>query len=1085
MTASSQQVDRTALRARTGLLARAWAGLRMRDAVLLSLLPLAAVVLLFGGAAHDYARARQFDDWWSVQQSVAGAFSNRIHALLRLPAALALRHRFDPEAGNAGIIRLTVEGRTWDAMQGDPLAMWGEWADGRLDYGATSIPVRLRKRGDNSIHWLTDKRSMTVRTPRDDFYKRFRSFGLSAKDVVPAYLANRLGSEFGLLVPSTEVVPVYLNNRFYGMYRFVELPDESFLRPFDRMPGNIFRADRAERGEYYKGVPRNVFENPSLWDRTAVNDRWTSAGPGQLRLLLEDLRGTTFADHQRLLHRVDQEEFARLFAYLLIVGDPYHMDRVHNQLLYEDPSTQQLHPIPWDIRLLDLSRPQHPLNDLFQAVLRDPYVIDRTVHEIGHRVADDQILRVADSLLQSVEREYGAYLQYDRSRLGLVPDVGSTDEASAVVRRNVALLRRWLDDAAVAYHASSAGGGQVLDFETRGRVGADLVSLRVAGPVTGAPALLLDRNRNGRVDPSDPAVPLGVIRDSAGFRLVPASPLPLLASWSTDGPGVAPGHLSYRFFLRGVASGTLAVPELANRVTGKPVKPDPWEAGSAIRPPTGWHPWQYPRSLGRSIRLAGAIQLNSTVEVAESDTLIIEPGTTLRLAPDVSIISRGLVLAEGTEARPIRVLPVQAGQPWGAFSLQGEGADRSVFRWIEFAQGGGALVDRIEYIGMVNIHRVHDVVVDHATFRDNLRSDDTFHALHATFRMTNSRFIRANSDALDLDISSGDIIDNSFEASGGDAIDLMTSTPRIIGNVIRGSGDKGISIGEASRPFIFDNLIANCARGIEVKDRSDALILNNELDGNGVGLRERRKNWRYGGGGWATIVNTAFHDNRVPRERDSLSRITYAGVTGLGDDVAGGRLPDLSWLYRAHGVATLPAAPGRLAHRAEVPAVAPVQELRFVDDFGPVSDGWAGSGGVTRLDKRRDVLRLHVARERGSAARAVEWNLERGGDLVLEVAGRDLAEARVVARAGRDTVSHLFQPSEDPSAFQFIVVPLPPGRYDGVRLEVVPRPGLSHTQSRDGLFVVRAGRLELRRLAVYPAPEPAPVVPARDGAGVP
>jgi parallel beta-helix repeat protein len=1080
MTASSRPVDRTALRTRTGLLARAWAGLRMRDAVLLSLLPLAAVVLLFGGAAYDYARARQFDDWWSVQQSVAGAFSDRIHALLRLPVALALRHRFDPEAGDAGIIRLTVEGRTWDGMQGDPLAMWGEWVDGRLDYGATTIPVRLRKRGDNSIHWLTDKRSMTVRTPRDDFYKRFRSFGLSVKDVVPAYLANRLGSEFGILVPATEVVPVYLNNRFYGTYRFVELPDESFLRPFDRMPGNIFRADRAERGEYYKGVPRNVFENPSLWDRTAENDRWTSAGSNQLRLLLEDLRGTTFADHQRLMRRVDQEELPRLFAYLLVVGDPYHMDRVHNQLLYEDPSTQQLHPIPWDIRLLDLSRPQHPLNDLFQAVLRDPFVVDRTVHEIGHRVADDQILRVADSLLQSVDRRFGAYLQYDRSRTGLVPDVGSTDEASAVVRRNVALLRRWVDDAAVAYHASSAEGDRVLDFETRGRVGADLVALRVSGPVTGSPELRLDRNRDGRVDPSDPTVQLRVTQDGSGHRLVPASPVALLASWSTDGPGVAPGHMPYRLFLRGVAPDSPVIPELRNRVTGASVEPGGWETGSLIRPPTGWHPWQYPRSLGRSIRLAGVIQLNATVEVAESDTLIIEPGTTLRLAPDVSIISRGLVLAEGTAARPIRILPVREDQPWGAFSLQGEGADRSVFRWIEFAQGGGALVDRIEYTGMVNIHRVHDVVVDHATFRDNLRSDDTFHALHATFRMTNSRFIRANSDALDLDISTGDILDNSFEASGGDAIDLMTSTPRIIGNVIRGSGDKGISIGEASRPFIFDNLITNCARGIEVKDRSDALILNNELDDNGVGLRERRKNWRYGGGGWATVVNTVFRDNRVPRERDSLSRITYAGVIGLGDDVAGGRSAELDWLYRAQGVATPPAAPGRLAQWAEAAAVAPVQELRFVDDFGPVSDGWIASGGITRLDKRRDVLRLHVERERGSAAKVVDWNLERGGDLVLEVAGRDLALTQVVAWAGRDTVTHVFQSSEDLSAFRFIVVPLPPGRYDGVRLEVAPRPGLSHSQSRDGLFVVRAGRLELRRLAVYPAVGPAPVasVPA-------
>jgi len=1067
MTGGSGTIPRVEAGVRGGLLARVWAGLRLRDAVLLSLLPVTLAVLLFGAAVYDYARARQFDDWWSDQQSVAGFFRARVQALLRLPGTLAGRHRFNPDGREADVIRLTVEGRKWDAMQGDPLAMWGTWVDGRLEYGATAIPVQLRKRGDNSIHWLTDKRSLTVRTPRDEFYKRFRSFGLSVKDVIPSYLANRLGSEFGVLVPATEVVPVYLNNRFYGTYRFIELPDESFLRPFDRMPGNIFRADRAERGEYYKGVPRIVFENPYLWDRTAVNDRWTSAGPGQLRLLLEDIRGTTFADHQHLLGRLDQDEFARLFAYLLVVGDPYHMDRVHNQLLYEDPSTQRLHPIPWDIRLLDLARPEHPLNDLFQAVLRDPFVVDETVHEIGRRLADDQILRVCDSLLQSVERRVGPFLDYDRGRRGLVPDVGSSAAARETIRGNVALLRRWLDDDTVAFHAGRSGSLVVMDFETRGRVGTDLVALELPARPGDQPEIRLDRNRNGVLDPTDPAVSYRIEAAGAGSRLTLAAPVALLAGWSTEGAGVAPGHIPYRLFLSGVRGDQAPVPVLVNRVTGAAAGLVPWEAGLAIRPPSGWHPWQYPRRLGRSTSLSGTIQLSRTVEIPEGDTLVIEPGTTLRLAPDVSIISHGLVLAEGTAAKPIRVLPVEEGRPWGTFSLQGPGADGSVLRWVEFDQGGGALEDRIEYTAMVSIHRTPHATLDHDTFRDNLRSDDTFHCAHSDCRLTNSHFIRANSDAVDFDIATGDILNNTFEASGGDAIDLMTSTPRIIGNVIRGSGDKGISIGEASRPFIFNNLIEGCTRGIEVKDRSEPVILNNELNSNGVGLRERRKNWRYGGGGWATVVNSLFRDNGVSLERDSLSRVTSAGAVGIEADSAGDSVPDLGWLYRRHGIAADSIVPGRLGQWTEVHATPPLEEFRFVDDFGPISDGWQASGGITRLDKRHDALRLHVERLPGSAARRIDWNLERGGTLVLEVAGRDLAGVRVVVYSGKDSVSRAFQTAEDLSDFQYVVVPLPPGRYDGVRLEADPRAGLSHSQSADGLFVVRAGRLEVRSLAVY------------------
>ena len=139
-------------------------------------------------------------------------------------------------------------------------------------------------------------------------------------------------------------------------------------------------------------------------------------------------------------------------------------------------------------------------------------------------------------------------------------------------------------------------------------------------------------------------------------------------------------------------------------------------------------------------------------------------------APNVSVVSRGRVLANGTAASPIRVLPQVPNTPWGTFSVQGHGADSSIFSYVEFAQGGGALVDRIEYIGMVNVHRADGVVMDHNIFRDNLRSDDTFHGMHSRVYVRNSQFIRANSDALDLDIASGEITDNTFEASGGDRI---------------------------------------------------------------------------------------------------------------------------------------------------------------------------------------------------------------------------------------------------------------------------------------------------------------------------
>ena len=1049
-------------------------GIRFRDVFILTAFPVLAMVLLVGAAVRDYARAIQFDDYWSASASVVRSFSGRVNALLALPARLLVRQRLDPDAKKPGVIRLTVPGRAWDSIQSDGQAGWGHWVEGELRYGSTMIPVRVRKRGDNSVHWLTDKRTLTVRTPRDEFYKRFRSFGLSAKDVLPAYVANRLAGEFGLLAPETEVVPVYLNNRYYGIFRFLEVADESFLRPFDRMPGNIFRGDRAERGDYWKGVPRLLFENPTLWDRVALNDRWTSAGPGQLELLVRDLNGRTFEDHLRAMHRLDPDEYARLFAYLLLAGDPYHMDRVHNEFLYEDPSTQRLHPIPWDIRLLDLARPERELNDLFEAMLANPYVVDRTVHEIVTRIRRGRAVAVGDSLADAAERRYPDEFRYDRLRQGLIPDVGSREEVSRILHRNADLLARWTDSSVFAVHVGPAGNALVIDLESRGFVGADLVALTIGDGPPGRPALRLDTNLNGRLDAGDRAVDL--IRDSTG-RYRPAGPLPLYSAWNTRQPGVGPGRLAYRLFLTGVRPSAGISLVLVNRATGEPASRIDWAPGSAIAAPTAWHPWRYPTRASAVHRWSGTMLLTETLRIPEGDTLIVAPGTTIRLGPDVSIVSRGRVVARGTAARPIRILPADSVRPWGALVMHGHGADSSVITDAEIAGGGGALVDRVEYTGMVNVHHVVGVRFERVTMRDNVRSDDTFHALHAEITLRDSRLLRANSDAIDLDISSGLIENNDIEGSHNDGLDLMTSTPRIIGNRITGSGDKGISVGEASRPFVFANTISGCDIGIEIKDRSEPVILDNEIRGSRIGLRERRKNWRYGGGGWPTVVNTAFLDNATTRVRDSLSRFTAMDVVGL-DSLPALREPGLlDWLSRRHGVAATEGPPGVPASWRLTEPEAPLVEARFRDDFGPVSDGWVPSGGTTRLEKRRDALVLEMERVLGRASLAVDWDLRAsGGRLVLQVAGRDLAGAAVVLQSDRGPVRRAIEPTGDLALFRFVVVDLPPGRYRELALEAMPHPGLSHLQRNTGLSVLDAGRLDLREYVLSPVARPGSAV---------
>ena len=1059
MTSFSESPPATTVR-RAGLGAAATLvrSLTLRDVLVFTSVPLTAAVLLLADAALRYSRSIQFDDWWSARASVSRAFSDRVRSIATLPERVGLRQHLDANDPDPSIIRLTVPGSNWDAMHGKALVGWGEWVEGTLEYGKTSTAVRLRKRGDNSIHWMTDKRTMTVRTPRDDFYKRFRSFALGVKDVVPAYLANRMAKEFGILAPTTEVVPVFVNNEYYGAFRFIETVDESLLRPFDRLPGNIFRGDVAERGDYFKGVPRNLFDNPYLWDRVATNDRWTSAGAGQLALLLADLRGGTFDDHRRMMSRFDRDDLARLFAYLLTVGDPYHMDGVHNHFLYEDPSTQRLHFIPWDIRLIDLTRPPAGVNQLFHHLLRDPLLVDQVLQEVK-RGEERGVGRIADSLMRSVESRHATYLQYDRGRVGLVPDVGSGPESAALLHANLRELSRWSRSDTVAFAGNWSGPIGVVDLETRGFAGVDLVGFD--GPAPRTVRVFADADLDGVLSAGDREV--AVAADS-GSHLTFRRPLPLLAGWNTAGRGISPGTMPYRLFVTG---GRLAGPPvIRNRITGAAAALVAWEPDAPIRAPSGWHPWRYPLDKGRTFRVSGTVRIDTTWRLATNDTLVVEPGSVLRLAPDVSIVSRGLVRAVGTAARPIRVVRADDSRPWGAFVLQDRGASGSVLRHVEFVGGGGGLVDRIEYIGMVNVHQATGVVIDSAAFIDNVRSDDTFHALHADVSLTNSRFVRANSDAVDYDLSTGLIGANVFEGSGGDAIDLMTSTPRVVGNRIERAGDKGISIGEASSPFVFDNRIANGVAGIEIKDRSTPVILNTEVRGVGVGLRVRMKNWRYGGSGFGLIANSVIAEATQPVDVDSTGRLTAVAVAGI--DSAEAPADRLAWLYREYGIAVDSLRAGLPGRWRSVTPRPPLAVLRFEDDFGAATDGWVAKARVTRLEKRRDVLIAEAEGGLGAIERQLGWDFgTRGGELVVELAGRGLRGGRLVVESDGGAVSTALEFGGRLDRFRFFHVVVPPGMVKTLRIEIDPQPGLSQIQRSTGLSVLRAGRLDVRSIRAY------------------
>ncbi len=1053
-----------------------WRRITLLDALMLTLPVMALALWLFIGAVSDYDRVRQFDDWWSRATSVRKFGYYRLRSAWRSLEMNELAKGFSPEREDAPRLRILVDRDEFARIERDAAAHWGEWVDVELLDAGNRTNARLRLRGDGSAHWTSEKKSFTLRTEKDELYKGFRTLAFSVKDVLPQWLVGAIAKDFGLLAPEQQIVPVYLNERFYGLHRFVEPVDESFLRRNLRMPGNIFRADTAERGDYFKGLPREVFANPHIWDRVANNDRPGAFGTALLEQFLRDLNDSSDAGRERFMSWLDRDELSRLFAFLLVCGDPYHMSGVHNQFWYEDPTSGKLHPIVWDVRLLDLEKPPKGsnINRFWRAALEDPRVWDGAMREVAKWLEGDKLYKLAEQRVNEAWAKYEAEFEYDTLRAGVIPPVGDPQSTLATLRKNLETLRGWMSDVRVEYRATPSATDSkqlVLDVVLSGRSGCSLdeLELRISGSHDGQPRMRVDLitaqpsvERTSFISEADMEPVAGASNRLRSQRLA----LPLAARIVGDGHQLMPAPIAYRLVISATDFDTVVTrehqprdctPRFTRRHDGAPVEAATTQSSSAL-PPSG-------NVLGTDVdepdgdqSWSGELHFGADVVLGPRQFLSIEPGTRLTLDPDVSILAKGRVLAIGTAEQPITITSSDPLLPWGVFALQGEGANGSRFEHVRFERGGAAQLERVEYKGMVCVHNARDVQFDHCEFSHNQRCDDLVNIVKGDASITNSHFHDANADSIDYDMSSGLVAFNRIERSGNDGLDLMTCWPRVVGNTITDSGDKGLSVGEDSRPIVLNNTILRCNKGMEVKDRSEPWIVRTRIEGGPTGIHANKKNWRYGSAGWPVVVLSSIEGSKVTHLVEDQAKHTVARSLFAGEGRA--NAGELDWLDALLGCELTDAAPGPLERLELHTPLAALYEVRFAEDFVDPRDGWTLEGGVDRLVKRGHDLVATFKASSGRIATSLEWDLTdpaRDYALVIESASESLASAQVLA-VGPDA-SHApqdaLQLSEHPAEYRFSALNLPPGRYS--RVEVAAEPA-------------RVGKLRLHTLRVVAWP---------------
>ncbi|HLQ37486.1 MAG TPA: CotH kinase family protein [Planctomycetota bacterium] len=286
---------------------------------------------------------------------------------------------------------------------------------GTLQIGPRTLAAEVRYRGDTLVHWGRAKKSFRIRTREGEAIAGMPTFNLIVgkyPEQLNNYLSERLAQSLGLLAPRVELVNVYLNGSFHGLYQLVEQPGEAMLRAAGRQAGDLYVGDLLLR-DAWTGIPNDLFTSNALWQRSTFGAS-RSPGDAPLAALIAAVNEpASETSMRRLGELLDLDQFARL-SVLEQLTQSHHNDHFHNWRLFWDPKRRKFEPLVWDlVGWQETMRPAtgcpidlHPVFSPLHARLHEHagFLVarDRVLHEFYANGKDRELLAVLDWALAAV-----------------------------------------------------------------------------------------------------------------------------------------------------------------------------------------------------------------------------------------------------------------------------------------------------------------------------------------------------------------------------------------------------------------------------------------------------------------------------------------------------------------------------------------------------------------------------------------------------------------------------------------------------------------------------------------------------------
>ena len=288
------------------------------------------------------------------------------------------------------------------------------------------------------------------------------------------------------------------------------------------------------------------------------------------------------------------------------------------------------------------------------------------------------------------------------------------------------------------------------------------------------------------------------------------------------------------------------------------------------------------RTGPREITLArGAHDVTDDLLFPPGYDVVIEDGTDLRLGPGVVMLVRGGLTMAGSAEHPVTIRPIDAGQPFGAVAVLGDGSQRTSIRHLDLSGGSDAWVRGARFSGALSIHYQRDVEISHAAIHGN-HGNAGLSVTYASGLLADSAVSGNRAAQIDLNYFDGVVRGNRLAGSDVDRTDrgMNVTGSRLVAtnNEVSGFVDTAVRVAESSDVLFAANTWRDNGLALAVTDLSTVYVhADNVFSANVLDVSAVLHKDHFGG---ATVVLAGETDSGGwSVETDRLSSVVHVART--------------------------------------------------------------------------------------------------------------------------------------------------------------------------------------------------------------